>query len=227
MTGREQVRFTCPCHRTCPPFVQSSLYRPTNINSPPPLFFYYISFHSVQQPIFHLGRNFLKFLQFRVKLEIWRNATVLSTLENPCLSKFLNPSPLRSEIGHLFHPSIHPRFPHFRFAMHGASFPSPLRSPLWWTGAQDTRGEGAKLRKRRKATAGNATKCEVRWAHTKEGTARVERAGAIGRNLPLRPEKGTKRKKRASWERWGVKCNRKRYLRRVWFFHHTGLLLYT
>ena len=114
-----------------------------------------------------------------------------------CLSKFLNPSPLRSEIGHLFHPSIHPRFPHFRFAMHGASFPSPLRSPLWWTGAQDTRGEGAKLRKRRKATAGNATKCEVRWAHTKEGTARVERAGAIGRNLPLRPEKGTKRKKRA------------------------------
>lgn len=107
MTGREQVRFTCPCHRTCPPFVQSSLYRPTNINSPPPLFFYCISFHPVQQPIFHLGRNFLKFLQFRVKLEIWRNATVLSTLEN--LLPFQIPksfsSPFRDRPSF---PSIHP-----------------------------------------------------------------------------------------------------------------------
>lgn len=39
------------------------------------------------------------------------------------------------------------------------------------------------------------TRRNVKCRHTKEGTARVERV--IGRNL-LRPEKGTKRKKRAS-----------------------------
>lgn len=41
---------------------------------------------------------------------------------------------------------------------------------------------------------------------------------------PASRKRDEKEEKGESWERWGVKCNRKRYLRRVWFFHHTGLL---
>lgn len=155
---REQLRLTWPCHRTCPPFVQPSnlwsLYHAIASNIDSSLFSF--------SPLSSVFSNTIPCISYNSSyilriLTIPKSSKIL-----PSLSKFPPPS-LRADRPSF--PSI--RFPHFRFAMHGASFPSPLRSPLCWTGAQDTRGEGARW-KRRKATAGNATKCEV-WAYEHEG----------------------------------------------------------
>lgn len=106
----------------------------------------YLSLQSFDQ-------NFLKYNSFNCAGN--SKEPIPGALENPPFQ-----IPILSRTDRPSFPSIHDFLPHFRFAMHGASFPSPLRSPLSWTGAQDTRGEGARW-KRRKATAGNATKCEV------------------------------------------------------------------
>lgn len=105
--------------------------------------------------------------------------------------------------------SIHDFPPHLRFAMHGASFPSPLRrSPLSWT--QDTRGEGAvsfsleeEKKKRQRETRRNVCKREClrrRERHVLDEP--VPLAGTCF--VPKKEEKGEWRKMRT-----GRKCNRK------------------
>lgn len=147
-----------------------------------------------------------------------------STLENP----FSHPAP-PTVVLHTGHPPsprfFHPRFPPI------FDLPCTVRRFLLLSDDRHSLGrrtreekelslsfslEEEKKKKRQRETRRNVCK------RTKEGAARVGRAGAIGRNL-LRPEKGTKK---GEWKkmRTGRNCDRKEDARAV--LRHWFSLLY-
>lgn len=113
---REQLRFTWPCHRTCPPFVQPLISLSSNNLAE-------YRFLSSPFPCNLSIKIFLNIIP-SIALEIPR-----SPFQEPLkilLSKF--PS-FRAQIGHLFHPSTISSFPicHARCVV---SFSSPIATLL-------------------------------------------------------------------------------------------------